>query len=305
MAFIELAAPPIAVADPAPARTASAARAASAEARGERAARAVGSTAGHVVLTIVSLLSVLPVVWMYLTSLHSSSDAFDLNPFAALTGQNYAHVWNQIDVPLLFANTLGMAVGITLGQLVTSMLAAYAFARWRFRGQSVLFFLIIASWLVPFQVTMLPNYVLLSQLGMLNTIVGVIVPQLSSAYAVILLRQHFKSFPAELFDAAQIDGRGSWATLWRVVVPNMAPSIAALGILLFISSWNEYFWPFLVFRDPSKSVLQLAIQPFLGTESLDYGALMAVSGLACLPVLVVYLVFQRRVVNAFVRSGLK
>lgn len=299
MAFVEIAAP---VTRP-PLNARPVTRASSV--RGERAVRAVGSTVGHVLLVIISILSILPVIWMYLTALHPSAAAFNLNPFAPVTGANFATVWSQIDVPTLFLNTIVMAAGITIGQLVTSVLAAYAFARWQFRGQSVLFFLIVASWLVPFQVTMLPNFVLLSQLGLLNTVVGVIVPQLSSAYAVILLRQHFKSFPRELFDAAQIDGRGSWATLWRVVVPNMAPSIAALGILLFISSWNEYFWPFLVFRDPTKSVLQLAIQPFLGTESLDYGALMAVSGMACLPVLIVYLVFQRHVVNAFVRSGLK
>jgi sn-glycerol 3-phosphate transport system permease protein len=299
MTLVEIAAPAASASrrSPAAVRVAAADR--------DRTTRAVGGVVGHVLLTVISLLSIVPVVWMYLTSLHPNSAAFDLNPFAPVTGANYATVWHDLDVPALFLNTVGMAVGITLGQLVTSMLAAYAFARWSFRGQSVLFFLIVASWLVPFQVTMLPNYVLLSQLGMLNTIAGVIVPQLSSAYAVILLRQHFKSFPRELFDASQIDGHGSWTTLWRVVVPNMAPSLAALGILLFISSWNEYFWPFLVFRDPSKSVLQLAIQPFLGTESLDYGALMAVSGMACLPVLIVYLVFQRRVVNAFVRSGLK
>jgi sn-glycerol 3-phosphate transport system permease protein len=296
MALIEIAAPRPALAPARPVQTA----------RTEgRAARATGSVVGHVVLTVISILSIGPVVWMYLTSLRPNSAAFSPDLLSAFTGENYAKVWNQLDVPGLFFNTLAMAVGISLGQLITSLLAAYAFARWNFRGQSVLFFLVIASWLVPFQVTMLPNYVLLSQLGLLNTVAGVIVPQLSSAYAVILLRQHFKSFPKELFDAAQIDGRGSWATLWRVVVPNMAPSIAALGILLFISSWNEYFWPFLVFRDASKSVLQLAIQPFLGTESLDYGALMAVSGLACLPVLAIYLIFQRHVVNAFVRSGLK
>jgi ABC-type glycerol-3-phosphate transport system permease component len=122
---------------------------------------------------------------------------------------------------------------------------------------------------------------------------------------VILLRQHFKSFPSELLDAAQMDGRSSWGTLWRVVVPNLGPSLAALGILLFISAWNEYFWPFLVYREPSSSVLQLGVQTFLSSESLNYGGLMAASGLACLPILLVYLVLQRRVVNAFVRSGLK
>lgn len=296
MALIEIA-PPRAM--PAPVRRSDTTPAAG------RAARATGSAVGHVLLSVIGALSIGPVVWMYFTSIRANSAAFSPDLLSALTGENYAKVWTQLDVPALFLNTVVMATGICLGQLVTSLLAAYAFARWRFRGQNVLFFLVIASWLVPFQVTMLPNYVLLSQFGLLNTVMGVIVPQLSSAYAIILLRQHFKSFPTELFDAAQIDGHRSWSTLWRVVVPNMAPSIAALGILLFISAWNEYFWPFLVFRDPTRSVLQLAIQPFLSTESLDYGALMAVSGLACLPILAFYLVFQRHVVNAFVRSGLK
>ncbi|CAN5264950.1 carbohydrate ABC transporter permease [soil metagenome] len=276
-----------------------------AKAAGSDAVRASGSVGGHVLLTIVSFVSLAPVVWMYLTSIQPEANIFNPTRLLSVTAENYQTVFSQLQVPTLFANTVTMALLVALGQLITSLLAAYALARWNFRGQSLLFLAFIASWLVPFQVTMLPNYVLLSHLGLLNSLGGIIIPQLSSAYAVILLRQHLKSFPTELLDAAQIDGRSSWATLWRVVVPNMAPSIAALGILLFISAWNEYFWPFLIFRDPAKSVLQLGIQPFLGAESLDYGALMAVSGLACLPILIVYLVFQRRVVNAFVRSGLK
>ncbi len=267
--------------------------------------KATGSWWGHVVLTIVSFLSLAPVAWMYLTSFRPQDSTFGDPIFSTLSVQSYRTVFGQMDVPTLLWHTLVMASCIALGQLVTSLLAAYAFARWEFRGRSVLFLAFIASWLVPFQVTMLPNYVLLSQLGLLNSLGGIIIPQLSSAYAVILLRQHLKSFPTELLDAAQVDGRSSWATLWRVVVPNLAPSIAALGILLFISAWNEYFWPFFVFRDASTSVLQLGIQPFLNSDSLNYGAVMAASGLACLPILAVYIIFQRRVVNAFVRSGLK
>jgi ABC-type glycerol-3-phosphate transport system permease component len=263
-----------------------------------------GSRFGHVALTVLSFVSLGPVLWMYLTSFRPGAKIFG-GDFTAFSLENYRTVFRQLSVAELFWHTLVMALFIALGQLVTSLLAAYAFARWEFRGRSLLFLVFVGSWLVPFQITMLPNYVLLSNLGLLNSLGGIILPQLSSAYAVILLRQHLKSFPTELLDAAQIDGRNSWTTLWRVVVPSMAPSLAALGILLFISAWNEYFWPFLVFRNVGNSVLQLGVQSFLGIESLNYGALMAASGMACLPIFALYIVLQRRVVNAFVRSGLK
>jgi ABC-type glycerol-3-phosphate transport system permease component len=146
--------------------------------------------------------------------------------------------------------------------------------------------------------------VLLSHLGLLNTLVGIIVPQLSAAFGILLLRQHLNGFPTELLEAARVEGQSSWATLWRVAVPNLAPALVALGILLFVNTWNEYFWPLLVYRNPN-SVIQLGIQGFLDAASVNYGALMAAAGLATLPIFVIYAVLQRRVVSAFVRSGLR
>jgi ABC-type glycerol-3-phosphate transport system permease component len=167
-----------------------------------------------------------------------------------------------------------------------------------------LFLVFIFSWLVPFQVTMLPNYVLLYHLGLINTLTGIIVPQLSSAFAVLLLRQHLKGFPSELLEASRLEGQSAWAALWRVVVPNLSPALAALGILLFVSAWNEYFWPLLVYRNPN-SVIQLGIQGFLNSVAVNYGALMAASALATIPIFAIYALLQRRLVNAFVRSGLR
>jgi sn-glycerol 3-phosphate transport system permease protein len=152
---------------------------------------------------------------------------------------------------------------------------------------------------------MLPNFVLISRLGLLNSVVGIVIPQLSSVFAVLLLRQHPNAFPAELLDAARVDGQNSWRTLWTVVVPNLGPALAALGILLFVSTWNEYFWPLLVYRDISHSVIQLGLQSFLNAVTINYGGLMAASGLATLPILAIYVVLQRRMVNAFSRSGLR
>jgi sn-glycerol 3-phosphate transport system permease protein len=260
---------------------------------------------GHVVLGVLGLLCVLPIYWMYATSLRAPGDVLSLSPLPwPLSVDNYLYAWTTIPIGRMLANTLVVALVTAIGQLLTGLFAAYAFAVWEFRGKQVLYLLFVGTWLVPFQVSMLPNYVLLLQLGVLNTIAGVILPSLCSALSVLMLRQHMRSFPKELLDAAKIDGRSSWATLWTVVVPNLRPALAALGILLFVQAWNEYFWPALVLQR-SNAMVQLGIRSFMGTEGNDWGPLMATAGLACLPVFALYLVLQRHIVNAFIRSGLK
>jgi sn-glycerol 3-phosphate transport system permease protein len=273
--------------------------------RGGRWRRPSGATfAGHVVLALLSLFTVLPILWMYLASWRSPNDLFSgvLPTHPTLT--NFTSALNFLPFGTLILNTVLMAIGVSLGQMLAGLFAAYAFATRSFHGKRILFLLVVATWLIPFQVTMLSNYVLLSRLGLLNTVAGVIVPQLSSAFAVLLLRQHLQGFPKELLEAARIDGQSSWSTLWKVVVPNIAPALAALEILLFVGAWNEYFWPLLVFHVPG-SVLQLGIGNFLNADASNYGALMAAGGLATLPIFILYLLLQRHVVNAFVRSGLR
>ncbi|OHV32500.1 sugar ABC transporter permease [Pseudofrankia sp. EUN1h] len=256
-------------------------------------------------MVALSLVSIVPIYWMYAGSVRRPGDILSQNPLPwPLSARNYTYVLDTLDVPVLLANTLVIAVGSTVGQLLVCLLAAYAFAAWDFRGRNVLFLLFVATWLVPFQVTMISNYLVLNKLGLLNTLAGVIVPSLCSALAVLMLRQHMQAFPRELLDASRIDGRGSWTTLWTVVVPNMRPVLASLGILLFISAWNEYFWPALVLQR-ANSVIQLGIRGYLTQEGNDWGAIMAASGLACLPIFALYVVLQRQVIDAFVRSGLR
>ncbi|AEH10738.1 ABC-type transporter, integral membrane subunit [Candidatus Protofrankia datiscae] len=221
-----------------------------------------------------------------------------------LSLESYRFVFDNLDMSALLANTLVIAVVTAAGQLMVCLLAAYAFAAWEFRGRNILFLMFVATWLIPFQVTMISNYLVLSNLGLLNTLAGVIIPNLCSALAVLMLRQHMQAFPRELLDAARIDGRGSWTILWTVVVPNLRPVLASLSILLFISAWNDYFWPALVLQR-ANSVVQLGIRGFLTEEGDNWGALMAASGLACLPVFALYMAMQRQVVDAFVRSGLR
>ncbi|MFK4804637.1 carbohydrate ABC transporter permease [Microbacterium sp. ZW CA_36] len=264
-----------------------------------------GVIVGHVILIALALFSVFPVYWMFATALRAPGDALDqtLLPWP-LSFENFAYVWNTVPIGSMLINTFVMSLILAAVQLFIAILAAYGFAVWDFVGSKFLMFLFIGSWLVPFQVTMIPNYLLVSQMGLLGTVGGVIVPQLAGAFAVLLMVQHMRAFPRELLEAAQLDGRSSWSTLWTVVVPNMKPALAALGIMGFISAWNEYLWPALIMRQ-GDALIQVGVRSFLSAEGNNWGATMAAAGLACVPVLLIYIFLQRYVVDAFVRSGLK
>ncbi|WP_432855240.1 carbohydrate ABC transporter permease [Amycolatopsis sp. CA-161197] len=263
---------------------------------------------GHLALGALGVLCIFPIYWLYATSLRRPDQVLSLSPIPwPLSLGNYADAIQLVDIPQLLINTTLVALLTALGQLLTGLLAAYAFAGWNFPLKRLCYLLFVGTWLVPFQVTMLPNYVLLLQLGLLNTLGGVVVPNLCSALGVILLRQHLDGFPKELLEAAKMDGRSSWRTLWTVVVPNLRAPLAALAILLFVTAWNEYFWPAMVLQR-SNDVLQLGLRSFMiseGGQGTYWGPLMAVAGLACLPIFALYLVLRRHIVSAFVRSGLK
>jgi sn-glycerol 3-phosphate transport system permease protein len=275
-----------------------------------RAAIAAGrrrvNVAGHAVMILLAIVCVFPVYWMVVTSVRPTSEMLQLALWpSTLTWEHYRFMWQSIPMDRMLATTVWMSVLVTGTQLLTALLAAYGFARWTFRGGRLLFALFALTWLVPFQVTMIPNYVLLADLRWLDTLWALVVPQVASAFAVLLLYQSVKAFPRDLFDAARIDGANSWATLWRVVVPNLRAQLAMLGILLFISAWNEYFWPLLVTRDIERSVVQIGLQMFLTSEGDLWGPLMAGATVASLPILALYVVLQRQVIESFMKSGLR
>ncbi|EFC80863.1 carbohydrate ABC transporter permease [Parafrankia sp. EUN1f] len=266
----------------------------------------VRAVVGHGVLAGLSLFCIFPIYWMYATSLRRPDEVYNVTLFPwPLSIGNYTHVTDVLPMGQLILNTFLVALAVAVGQMLVGLLAAYAFTAWKFRGQTLLYLAFVGTWLVPFQVTMLPNYTLLYRLGLLNVLPGVIIPNLVSALGVLLLRQHMASFPRDLIDAARIDGRSAWSILWTVIVPNLRAPLAALAIVLFINAWNDYFWPALVLQR-AESVVQLGLRGlFVGVEGPDWGGLMAGSGLACLPIFAIYLMLQRHVVSAFVRSGLK
>lgn len=256
----------------------------------------------------VALLQVFPLFWMVATAFKPETEVFggvSLWP-AHPTFENFRYVWTRVPMLRYFINSFVVALLVTAGQTLTSVLAAYGFARLRFPARDALFLLFIGSMLVPFQITMIPNYLLVSQLGWINTFPGLIVPHLASAFGVFLLRQHLLSFPPSLEEAAALEGASRWQILWRIVVPVNRPAIAALAALFFINSWNEYFWPLLVAKDVNTATLPLGLQRFLSAEGGNlFGPLMAASSLAALPAVALFLLAQRHIINSFSTSGLK
>lgn len=261
---------------------------------------------GHILLIALSALALLPIYWMFMTALKPANEIYSSLPYpVSPTLENFAYVAEELPILRILGNTFVTATVQTVAQLFTALLAAYAFARWTFPGRNLLLLMFTLTWLVPFQAIMIPNYVLISQLKWLDSLPGLIVPNLASTFAVLLLFQTIKGFPLELIDAARSDGATNWGVLWRIIVPNLGAALAALAILLFISAWNEYFWPVMINRKLENSVIQIAIQMFRTQEGDNWGALMAASSIASLPILVVYILLQRQIIDSFLKSGLR
>jgi len=265
-----------------------------------------GTAGGHVVMAVLAIVSMFPVYWMVVTSLRPANDTFDtaLWPTAASL-DNYAYALNAIPMAQMLANTVLVSGVVTVIQLFTGLLAAYSFARWRSRASKIAYACVALTWLVPFQVVMIPNYLLVAQMGLLDSLAALILPHFASALAVMLLTQSIRAFPLEVIEAAEIDGAGSWRVLWSILAPNLGGTIASLAILIFISTWNEYFWPLLLSRTPENTVVQIGIQMFMTSEGTAWGPLMAASTMASLPILVFYVVLQRQVIQSFMKSGLR
>lgn len=258
--------------------------------------------ARHVVLLVGVVIFFGPFVWMLLTSFKSSSEALSFPPtFLPRHWQfdSYVRVFTVAPFGLYYLNSLIVTVLATLGQIITSLAAGYAFANMRFRGRTVIFVVLLAALMVPFEVVFTPLVTLLSQLGWLNSYQGLIIPNVPSILGAFLFRQFFQSFPTEIEDASRIDGAGVWRRLWSVVMPMAQPMIGAFAILSFVYNWNNFFFQFLVTTRSRYYTVQVGLAQLQGeNNTTDFSLLMAGSTLAIIPVVVVFLVFQRRLVSA-------
>jgi multiple sugar transport system permease protein len=266
--------------------------------------------AGAILLLIVVLY---PVVWMVSASFKDSQGIIgDLNLLPAPpTARNYATAVEGvagISVWRLFGNSLLLAVGSVLGTVASSALAAYAFARLRFRGRGTLFALMISTLLLPFHVLIIPQYIVFQRLELVDTYVPLLLGKFLAveAFFVFLLVQFMRTLPHELDESATIDGAGHGRIFWNIVLPLSRPALITTSIFTFIWTWNDFFGPLIYLSTPDRYPLPLALQLYIDqTEATDYGALIAMSLLALLPVLLFFLVFQRFLIEGVSTSGIK
>lgn len=263
----------------------------------------------HALLLFTLFIQFWPILFMLSTSFKSMDQIFQstLNPLPMpFVSDNYLYVLANHPLPLYLFNTFFIASGVTLAKTVTSLLAAFAFVYYDFAHKEKIFNLLLFTFFIPITVVMMPNYLMIAKLGLLNTPWGVMLPQLADGMGIFLMRQTMRSIPVPLLEAARLDQAGPWTVLSKIIVPMIKPAIIAMSIVFFINSWNEYFWPLLVLQDKSNYTLPLALQMFISAEGgSEWGVAMAVAVLTSLPPLALYCLCQRFILNTFMQSGVK
>jgi multiple sugar transport system permease protein len=242
-----------------------------------------------ILLSIVAMGMIAPMAWMVLVSLRESPEQHATlgHMLRAPTSMvNYADAWTSDNFLGYFVNSLLVSSIVTAGNVVFCLWAGYAFARRRFAGKGLLFASILGVLAVPQQVIMIPLYRLVAGLGWINTYAALIVPWLVTPFGIFLVRQYIQSMPAEMEDAARIDGAGEWHILWRIVAPLCRPVLTVLAIYTFLSNWNSFLFPFLFTNDEAHRTLPVGLAFYLGKQSIDWGHLMAGASIAAVPILV-------------------
>ncbi len=261
-------------------------------------------------LGIGAILMAMPFLWMFATSLRPIGESYKLPPAWLPTEwhwENYAAVFKS-EVPFLtFAfNSIKVTAAITLGQLLTCSMAGYAFARLRFPGRNLLFIIVLAALMVPGQVTIIPVFIIMRSLGLLDSHLALILPGLTSAFGVFLMRQFFLTVPQDLIDAAKMDGAGAWTTFFRVALPLAGPALSALTIITFNGTWNNYFAPYIFINTWEKMTLPLGVTALRGfMSSGSPSVVMACVTMTILPVLLVFIFAQRWFIEGVTQTGLK
>lgn len=271
----------------------------------------LGESLLWILLIEVALIEIAPITWMVSTSLRDPKNSFDLPPDflpTAFHWENYLSVINSPDIEFLrfFWNSLKIALLVTGAQLLTCSMAGFAFGRLRFRGRDFLFGLFLASLMVPGTVTLIPSFILIRELNLMDTHWALILPGITSAFGVFLLRQHFMSLPQELIDAAKIDGAGYLRIYWQILLPLTGPALSALGIFTFLGAWNNFVGPLLFLRSWENYTFPIAIATLRGyMGSGNQSEVLAGIMISIFPILVVFLLAQRWIVQGAAITGMK
>jgi multiple sugar transport system permease protein len=267
-----------------------------------------GRLLNYLFLGLGALVMIAPFVWMVGTSFKSPAETVAFPPTlwpAQPTLANYVDVANRLDVVRLYWNTTFVAVIKTVLMVYTGALLGYVFAKFEFPGKNLIFFGILCTMIIPFEVYMIPLYLMMVRAKLGDTYTALVLPSVFSAYAIFLFRQFMFTIPNDLIDAARADGAGEFHIFHRIILPLSKPILVTMTSFYFMWEWNDFLWPLIVITDPNKYLLSVGLATLVGEHATDYGLIMAGASLAILPILVVFLVLQRHVIRGITMTGMK
>lgn len=263
----------------------------------------------YLVMTVLALVVITPFLWMVLGSLKTQSELLRVPPTwlpEKPTVDNFFRLFEKLNFARFFTNSVVVAVIVTIGNLIFCSMLGYALAHLRFPGKKVVFGFVMATLMIPGLVTFIPQYILIVNMGLANTIPALILPFLAGPFGVFLMRQFFLGMPRELLEAGRVDGVSEVGIFFRIFLPLAGPALATLGILTFLASWNNFLWPLVVASSEETYTLPVALALVsTGQNTTDYGLLLAGATVVVVPILVIFLVFQRRFIEGIATSGIK
>ena len=269
----------------------------------------ISSQVANLVIAVFATLWILPIAWLLLTSVQSREERFAIPPKwipSTLDFSSYKRAWELFPIAEQFLNSLKVTVISTVGALVISSLAAYAFARLEFFGRETLFMILLAGLMVPPQLTVIPSFIAFRKIGLIDNHAALFLPAMITPLGIFLLRQFFRSIPKELDESAKIDGAGAFRIFYRIILPLSKPALAALGVVLFIASWNDFFWPNIFISTTSKMTLPVGIASLVGVSgNTNVILVMASVGMQIVPLLLIFLFTQRFLIQSIAATGIR
>ena len=259
----------------------------------------------HALLISIGFFIALPFLWMITTSLKPPKLAFS-SPYLLPTHfywQNYVNAWNDAPFAKYYLNSVIVACLITFGQVITSILAAYAFERYEFPFKRTIWIVLLSTLMIPLPLLVIPTYQIVQQLGFSNSLAALVIPRLWTAFGIILLRQYFKSVPRELDDAARVDGAGVLKLIFKIIVPIARPAIATVALFAFLFAWNDFLWPLIVLNSPENFTVPLGIANFTGKYGTRWTMLMAATVTATIPAVIGFLLVQKSLIRGLAAGG--
>lgn len=255
---------------------------------------------------VLAILWLMPLVWAVWAAIHPSGAATHFSLLSPLTGANFATAWEAAPFPRYLLNTFLLVTLVLVAQFILCTPAAYAFARLRFPGRDILFALVLLQLMLAPDILLVPNYALVAKLGLVDTIAGIAIPYLGSAFGIFLLRQTFKQVPQELDDAARLEGSSLMARIWGLYVPLARPVYVAYGLVLVSYHWTNFLWPLVITNRVASRPLTVGLSVFASTDQgIDWSVICAATLMTSAPLLLAFLLFQRQFVQSFMRAGIR